>query len=93
VVELATDNLNALPPEWIHEYLGATAPASIYDRYWLVMSLAQLGRFAEAEYEAEALRLAQLTHHAFTVGQAYRAAGTLHILKGERAQARPLIEH
>ena len=94
VVELATDNLNALPPEWVHEYLGATAPASIHDRYWLVMSLAQLGRFAEAaEYEAEALRLAQLTHHAFTVGQAYRAAGTLHLLKGEWAQAHALIEH
>ena len=69
VVELATDNLAALPADWVYEYFGTAAPASVYDRYWLVMSLAQLGRFAEAaEYEAEAIRLAEPTQHAFTVG-------------------------
>ena len=69
-------------------------PISIYDRYWLVRSLAQLGRFAEATpYEAEALRLAKPTHHAFTVGLVHFASGTLHLLKGDWAQARPLIEH
>ena len=57
------------------------------------MSLAQLGRFAEAaEYEAEATRLAEPTHHAFTVGTAHRAAGTLHLLKGDWAKARSLTE-
>ena len=36
---------------------------------WLIMSLAELGRFAEAaEHEAEAIRLAEPTQHAFTVG-------------------------
>ena len=58
------------------------------------MSLAQLGRFAEAaEYEAEAIRLAEPTQHAFTVGLAHCAAGTLHLLKGDWAKARSLIEH
>ena len=94
VVELATDNLAALPADWVYEYFGNVAPASVYDRYWLVMSLAQLGRFAEAaEYEAEAIRLAEPTHHAFTVGLAHCAAGTLHLLKGDWAKARSLIEH
>jgi class 3 adenylate cyclase/tetratricopeptide (TPR) repeat protein len=94
VVELATDNLAALPADWVYEDFGSTAPASVFDRHWLGLSLAQLGRFAEAaEYEAEAIRLAEPTHHAFTVGVAYRAAGTLHLLKGDWAKARSLLEH
>jgi len=94
VVELATHNLEALPADWVYEYFGLTAPASVYDRYFLVMSLAQLGRFAEAgEYEAEAIRLAEQTHHAFTVGIAHFAAGTLHLLKGDSAKACSLLEH
>jgi tetratricopeptide (TPR) repeat protein len=67
---------------------------SVWDRYWLVMSLAELGRFAEAApYETEAIRLAEPTQRAFTVGVAYRAAGTLHLLEGDWAKARSLIEH
>jgi tetratricopeptide (TPR) repeat protein len=93
VVELATDNLAALPAGWVHESFGASQPASVYDRCWLVMSLAELGRFAQAaEYEAEAIKLAESTHHAYTIQQAYRAAGTLHLLKGDWAKARSLIE-
>jgi tetratricopeptide (TPR) repeat protein len=94
VVELATDNLAALPADSIYEYFGIGAPASVYDRRWLVQSLAQLGRFTEAaEQEAEAIRLAEPTHHAFTVGLAHFAAGTLHPVKGDWAKARSLIEH
>jgi class 3 adenylate cyclase/tetratricopeptide (TPR) repeat protein len=94
VVELATDNLAALPADWIYETFGATQPASVFDRVWLAMSLAELGRFAEAaEHEAEAIRLAEPTQHAFTVGVAHRAAATLHVLKGDWAKARSLIEH
>ncbi|PYN92576.1 MAG: hypothetical protein DMD89_27165, partial [Candidatus Rokuibacteriota bacterium] len=94
VVELAAENLAALPADWVYEYFGNAAPASVFDRHWLVRSLAELGRFTEAaEYEAEAVRLAEPTHHAFTVGVAYRAAGTLHLLKGDWAKARSLVEH
>jgi len=93
-IELATDNLAVLPADRVYEYFGNVAPVSVHDRVWLVMSLAQLGRFAEAaEYEAEAVRLAEPTHHAFTVGFADWAAGTLHLLKGDWAKARSLIEH
>src|SRR2546426_3688209 len=94
VVELGTDNLAALPAHRGSESFGLSAPASVYNRSYLVLSLAQLGRFVEAaEYEAEALRLAEPTHHAFTVGMAHRAAGTLHLLKGDWARTRSLIEH
>jgi tetratricopeptide (TPR) repeat protein len=94
VVELATDNLAALPAAWIYERFGAATPISAFDRYWLVRGLAELGRFAEAsQYEAEAFRLAEPTHHAYTVGTAHFTAGWLHLLKGDWAQARSLIEH
>jgi tetratricopeptide (TPR) repeat protein len=94
VVELATDNLAALPAAWIHESFGSATPISSFDRYWLVRGLAELGRFAEAaQYEAEAFRLAEPTHHAYTVGTAHFTAGWLHLLKGDWAQACSLIEH
>ena len=94
VVELATDNLAALPADRVYEYFELPAPPSVYDRYWLVLTLAQLGRFAEAaECQAEAIRLAEPTHHAFTVGLAYNAAGTFHLLKGDWAKACSVVEH
>jgi DNA-binding SARP family transcriptional activator len=94
VVRLATDNLTALPADCAHESFGATVPASVYDRCWLVLSLAQLGRFAEAETVAEeAIRIAEPTHHANTVGLAYRSAGMLHLIRGDWAKARALSEH
>jgi tetratricopeptide (TPR) repeat protein len=94
VVESAIANLAALPAEWVYEFLGNAVPASVYDRFWLVMSLAELGRFADAaEHQAEAIRLAESAHHPFTMAQAYRAAATLHLLKGDWAKARALLEH
>ena len=93
VIELATENLAALPTDWIYESFGNVAPASVYDRCWLVHTLARLGRFTEATaYEADAIRLAQTTQHANTVGMAHYAAGVLYLLKGDWAKARSLIE-
>src|SRR5262249_56488552 len=63
-------------------------------RCWLVRSLAQLGRFAEAaKYEAEAIPLAESMHHVYSVGLAYYVGGTLNLLKGDWERARVLIEH
>jgi len=94
VLELTAENLEALPMAWVHEYFGTTQPASVYDRHWLVLSLADLGRFAEsAKYEEEIIRLAEPTHHAHTVGVAYFTASVLHVLKGDWAKARPLTDH
>ena len=93
VIELATENLAALPTDWIYESFGNVAPASVYDRCWLVHALARLGRFAEATaFEADAIRLAQTTQHANTVGMVHYAGGVLYLLKGDWAKARALIE-
>src|SRR5262244_4648 len=94
VVQLATDNLAVLPADWVYEFFGTSQPASVADRCCLMLSLAELGRFVEAvEPEAEALRIAAQTQHAFTVGWVHNAAGTVHLLRGDWAQARSLIEH
>ena len=94
VVQLATSNLAALPTEWVYEYLGAASPPSIYDRCRLVMSLSELGRFAEAaEHGAEAVRLAEPTRHPHTIGWASYAVATLHHLKGDWPKARLAIDH
>jgi len=94
-VELATDSLAALPADWAQEPFGySPIPISVYCRLWVVHSLAELGRFAEAApYEAELLRLAGPTQHAFTVGVAHEAASWLHLRKGDWATARSVIEH
>jgi hypothetical protein len=94
VVELATDNLSVLPADRAHEGFGLAIPPCVYDRLWLVQSLAELGRFAEEAWEtAEALRLAEPMHHAFTLGMAHSAAAHLHRLKGDWAKASVHSEH
>jgi class 3 adenylate cyclase/tetratricopeptide (TPR) repeat protein len=94
VVELATDSLAVLPADWVYEHFGMVAPASIYARSWLVISLAELGRFEEATaHAAEGIRLAEPTHHAYTIGLAHRAAGTLYLIAGDWAKACSLLEH
>ncbi len=93
VIELATGNLAALPAEWLYENVGLSAPPSVWDRTWLIASLAELGQFAEAaKYEAEAIRLAEPTQNAYTIGLAHNAAAMLRLLEGDWAQARSLIE-
>ena len=92
-VELATKNLAALPAKWINEHFGMAVPVSIFDRAWLIMSLGELGRFAEAaKYEAEAIKIAEETEYAFTIGWAHFAASIPHLIKGDWEKARTLVE-
>lgn len=94
VIELATANLASLPAEWINEHFGMSVPAAIFDRAWIIMSLAELGRFAEAaKYEGEAIRIAEATDHAFSIGWAHLAASMPHLLKGDWVKARTLVEY
>jgi class 3 adenylate cyclase/tetratricopeptide (TPR) repeat protein len=94
VVDLATTNLAAVSGSPPTETFGAAAPVAVFDRFWLVRSLAELGRFAEAaERQAEAMRFAELTRHAFTLSLADFAGGSLHLVRGDWAQARSVLEH
>src|SRR5262249_17965327 len=94
VVELATDNLMASPAAWVNRSSPSGTAPSFVDRLWLLLSLTQLGRFTEAaEQEAETIRLAELTLIPLSIGQAYVAAGSLHLFKGDWGRARLRIEH
>jgi len=94
VIELALHALAILPADLVYERFGMVAPASVYGRAWLIMSLAELGRFDEAiEHAVEAIRLAEATQQAYNIGLAQRAAGTLHLLKGDWEKVRTLLEH
>jgi len=93
VVELVSGNLASLPPEWVNEHFGMAVPVAIFDRAWIIMSLAELGRFSEAaKYEAEAIQIAEAADYAFSIGWAHLAASMPHLLKGDWAQARTLVE-
>ena len=94
VIKLATKNLAELPAEWTKEHFGMAVPVSMFDRAWLIMSLAELGRFKEAsKYEAEAIKIADTTEHAYTIGWAHFAASVPYLIKGDWAKARALVEH
>ena len=94
VVELATENLAALPADRVDELFGNMALIAVYDPNWLVQSLAQLGRFAEAvTHAAEAIRLAEGTRHTNIIAIAHYAAGALHLLRGDWTTARAFLEH
>ena len=67
-------------------------PVSVFDRAWLIMSLAELGRFAEAaKYEKEAIKIAEASEYAFTIGWAHFAASIPHLIKGDWAQGHTLV--
>lgn len=92
-IELATANLAMLPADGALEFFGLPAPAAIYTRFWLVGSLAQVGRFAEAaQCGADLLQLVQSSQLPFAVGGAHQVVATSHVLRGDWAQARPRIE-
>ncbi|HEX2888008.1 AAA family ATPase [Vineibacter terrae] len=87
-VELATDNLAAIPADWTYDVLGNAVPATVFDRTWLIESLACLGRFREAgEHQAESVRLAQSAQNALAIGMAHRSIAMLHLAKGDWVQA------
>jgi tetratricopeptide (TPR) repeat protein len=76
------------------ENFGIAAPPSVYDRGYLILSLAELGRFAEAtEPAAEAIRIATAPLHAYAVSWAHLTDGTVHLLRGDWANARRGLEH
>jgi tetratricopeptide (TPR) repeat protein len=93
-VRLSFHNLASLPSHRVLDhFFGLGAPASVYDRCWLVLGLAHLGRFGEAvEQEAEMIRLAESTQRAYALSTAFYAASMLHLLKGNWTKAWSMIE-
>ena len=102
VIELATGALEPVPTNWsqesspanwVQEFFGMAVPPAIFGRAWLIMSLAELGRFTEAaKYAAEMIQLAEATKHTHAIGWAYLSTSILHLAKGDYGQSRSLVE-
>ena len=94
VFEFPPDELAALPAGGVPEYFSVAVLPTVFGRAYPIMSLAELGYFAEAtKYAAEAIQIAEPTQHAHTIGWADFAASMLHLLEGDWAKAHSRIEH
>jgi class 3 adenylate cyclase/tetratricopeptide (TPR) repeat protein len=94
VFQFTADNFEAPSVGAAHRYFGMGALPSVFGRAYPIMSFAEIGRFTEAaKHAAEAIRIAESTEHAHTIGWAYYAACMLHVLKGDWAKARSSVEH
>jgi len=91
VVERARQNLRVWQGDWSAAYPTA-APPPIHDRFWLVLSLAHLGAFVEAEEpEMEMIRLAEASQNYWAMGSVWFAAGVLHLFRGYFLKAHSLL--
>jgi tetratricopeptide (TPR) repeat protein len=75
------------------ELFGTTGSVYIISRAWLIRALAQLGRFSDAApYAEEAIRVADDSHHPYSIAYAYYGAGILFLIKGSFDRAIELLE-
>jgi class 3 adenylate cyclase/tetratricopeptide (TPR) repeat protein len=87
-IEFLAESLAAMPADWAHEYFGMAVPASVFGRAYLIMSLGEVGRFAEAaKYDTETMQLVEATQDGYTVAWARFAASMLQLLKGDWTKA------
>src|SRR2546427_7147720 len=92
-IGLGIENVTARPLDRIDTSSVQAVGGLVNVRFWLVMSLAQVGRFQDAaQFEAEATRVAEVTHQPYAVGLARGAAATVSILKGDWGKACSVIE-
>jgi tetratricopeptide (TPR) repeat protein len=89
VLHDALGSVDALPA---HARLGAALPA-VTLRHSLTRTLAELGRFDDGvRHGQEAVHLADAAGHPFSLVQACRSLGCLHLARGSVARALPLLE-
>ena len=75
--------LMSLVGDQIYERFGLAFLASVGSRYQLVLLLSDRGEFTEAAIHGdEAVRIAEVANHPFSLNTAYYAVGYLHLRKG-----------
>ncbi len=81
-------NLSLLTGDLVYKTLGLAGLASVLTRGHLAWSLAELGEFGEArQHSEEALRLAQVADHPYSLTHAHLAMGGILIRQGRVAEA------
>ena len=87
-------NVESLVGDQIYERFGLVFLASVGSRYQLVLLLSDRGEFTEAAIHGnEAVRIAELANHPYSLYTAYYAVGYLHLRKGAIDKAIGALEH
>jgi tetratricopeptide (TPR) repeat protein len=91
--EVFRKNVEALHGAPLRERFGTAAVPSVYSRAVLVRCLAELGAFAEGRaYGEDALRLAEMIEHPYSLAWACVAVGHLSLRQGALPQAIRVLE-
>ena len=86
-------NIDSLVGDQIYDRFGLAFIASVGSHFQLVEILSERGEFNEATIHGdEAVRIAELANHPFSLETAYVAVGHLHFRKGYLSKAIELLE-
>jgi class 3 adenylate cyclase/tetratricopeptide (TPR) repeat protein len=86
-------NVESLVGDQIYDRFGLAFIASVGSRYQLVFLSAERGEFIEAAVHAdEAVHVAEVANHPFSLCTAYFSAGQLHLMKGGIDKAIGMLE-
>jgi tetratricopeptide (TPR) repeat protein len=84
----------SLGGERAHDYLGLPVLPAVFARSQLILALAELGEFDEAErLITEAIEIAESTRHPDTLLWAHGGAGFARLVRGHVAPATSALEH
>jgi tetratricopeptide (TPR) repeat protein len=88
-----THNVESLVGDQIYEFFGLAFLPSVGCRYQLVFLLAERGEFTQAAaYGEEAIRIAEVAKHPFSISTAYLGIGHLHLTQGAIDKAISTLE-
>ncbi|MEX2220460.1 MAG: AAA family ATPase [Candidatus Rokuibacteriota bacterium] len=92
-IECLRKTMTILQGDHARGRFGWAGVPAVISRAYLVGCQSELGEFAEgASLGDEAIRLAEVAEHPFSLGQAYISVGILHIRWGQLARATPVLE-
>jgi tetratricopeptide (TPR) repeat protein len=92
--EILEENVVHLTGKQRYERFGLPCVAAVWSRVYLVMSLAQVGAFAEGHsLGTEAVQIAEAVNHPYSLMVAYYGIGFLSLRQGHLPEATAMLEH
>jgi len=92
-VDVLQANVALIPEDLRHERFGQATSMASFSRSILSLSLSDLGRFAEANQQAEeAARIAEEAGLRYSIAFAWHALGVAHVGRGDFPRARTVLE-
>jgi DNA-binding winged helix-turn-helix (wHTH) protein/class 3 adenylate cyclase/tetratricopeptide (TPR) repeat protein len=92
--EILEENVVHLTGKQRYERFGLPCVAAVWSRVYLVMSLAQVGAFAEGHaLGTEAVQIAEAVNHPYSLMVAYYGSGFLSLRQGYLPEATAMLEH